>query len=190
MPFPEGGDGFQSEGSKFRKQTSTKITADLKAVVAFYQSELAAADWTENKAAAKIDKTSATLSFTGAAGTLTVQLKAEGDQTAIALISRDEKAAKAAGMLPTAGKSKLIIGNTSESAAVITVSKLDYKLAAGAGAEDPKTGINWELTPAKYTLEIKLPGKAVQSEVMTVGADETWGLMILPTGECLPVQLY
>ena len=29
LPFPEGGEGFQSEGSQFRKQTSKTITADL-----------------------------------------------------------------------------------------------------------------------------------------------------------------
>ena len=66
----------------------------------------------------------------------------------------------------------------------------DYKVAAGAGADDPKTGLNWDVAPGKYTVEVKLPGKAVQSETLTIGADEAWGLMILPTGECLPVQLY
>jgi hypothetical protein len=190
LPFPEGGEGFQSEGSKFRKQTSKTVTADLKAVIDFYRRELASTDWTENKAAARIEKASATLSFTGRSGGLTVQLKSEGDQTAIALISRDAQAAKAAGVLPAPGKARLIIGNGSENAASVTVNKKAYNVAAGAGANDPKTGLNWEVAPGKYTVEIKLPGAAARSETLTIGADEAWGLIILPNGESLPVQLY
>jgi hypothetical protein len=189
LPFPEGGEGFQSESSKFRKQTSKTVTAESKAVIDFYRRELASADWTENKAAAKIDKASAKLSFTGPSGSLIVQLTSQGDQTAIALISRDAQAAKAAGVLPTSGKARLLIGNGAERAAVVAVNKRDYNIAAGAGANDPKTGLNWEVAPGKYTIEIKLPGEAVRSEELTIGADEAWGVIILPTG-ALPVQLY
>lgn len=190
LPFPEGGEGFQSEGSKFRKETSKTITADLKAVVDFYRRELAPPAWTENKAAAKVEQTSATLSFTGPSGALLVRLKAEGNRTTIALISRDAGAARAAGVLPAPGKSRLLIGNASENAAAITVNKQNYNLAVGAGAEDPKTGLNWEVAPGKYTVEVKLPGQAPQSETLTIGADEAWGLVVLPNGGCLPMQLY
>jgi hypothetical protein len=190
LPFPEGGDGVQSEGSKFRKQTSKTIAADLKAVIDFYQRDVVSADWAENKAAAKIDKTSATMSFTTPSGIVIVRLKSEGTKTAITLVTRDAEAAKAAGVLPATGKSRLIIGNTSDDAAVLTISKREYKLAAGAGAQDPKTGLNWDVAPGKYPIEVKLPGKGAQSEVLTIGLDEAWGLMILPTGDCLPVQLY
>lgn len=190
LPFPEGGEGYQSEGSNFRKQTSKKVPADLKAVIAFYQQELTSGGWTEDKSKAKVGKTEATMSFTGPMGGLLVQLKSQGDQTAITLTSRDAEAAKAAGLLPGAGKSRLIIGNTSEQAAVVAVNKTDYDLAAGAGGEDPKTGLNWEVAPGKFTVEVKFPGQKAQTEVLTIGADEAWGVMILPNGKCLPVQLY
>lgn len=190
LPFPEGGEGFQSEGSKFRRQLSKKVTADLTAVIDFYKRELPLVNWKEDKAAAKIEKTSATLSFTRPSGAISVRLKAEGNQTAITLVLRDSEAAKAAGVLPASGKSRLIIGNGSESAAVDTVNKREYKLAAGAGATDPKTGLNWDLAPGKYAVEIKIAGKPAQSETLTIGVNEAWGLMIIPTGECLPVQLY
>src|SRR5262249_48842168 len=137
-----------------------------------------------------VEKTSATLSFTGPSGALVVRLTSEGDRTTITLISRDAGAAKAAGVLPAPGKARLIIGNGSENAAVITVNKQELNLVAGAGAQDPKTGLNWEVPPGKYTVEIKLPGRAVQSETLTIGADEAWGLIILPTGGSLPVQVY
>jgi hypothetical protein len=190
LPFPEGGEGIQSEGSKFRKQTSKTVPAELKAVVDFYRRELAAPDWTENKTAAKVEQAAATLSFTGPSGPLTVQLKSAGSQTEITLISRDAQAAKAAGVLPSPGKGRLIIGNGSDSAAVIAINKRDYNVAAGAGANDPKTGLNWDVAPSKYTIDVKLPGKAVQTEVLIISADEAWGLIVLPDGGCLPLQLY
>lgn len=190
LPFPEGGDGYQSEGSPFRKQTSKTITAELKAVVDFYRRELASPNWTENKAAAKIDKASATLSFSGASGSLTVQLKSTGGQTAITLFSRDAQAAKAAGILPASGKAKLIIGNQTENPVTFAVNQKDYNIGALAGAKDPNTGLNWDVAPGKYVIEIKVPGEANASETLTIGADEAWGVVILPTGGCLPVQLY
>lgn len=190
LPFPEGGEGFQSEGSQFRKQTTKTIAADLKSVVDFYRRELASPNWTENKSAAKLEKTSATLSFTGPSGGLEVRLKSAGDQTSITLVSRDAQAAKQAGIFPPSGKGRLLIGNVSENAVAISINKKDYNIAAKAGADDPKTGMNWEVAPGKYAVEIKLPGQAVKSETLMIGADEAWGLMILPTGDCLPVQLY
>ena len=149
LPFPEGGEGFQSEGSQFRKQTSKTITADLKSVVDFYRRELASPDWTENKLAAKVEKASASLSFTGPSGGLEVQLKSAGDQTTIRLVSRDAQAAKQAGIFPPPGKGRLMIGNVSDNAITIAINKKDYNIAAKAGANDPKTGLNWEVAPGK-----------------------------------------
>lgn len=190
LPFPEGGEGFQTEGSKFRKQTNKTISASLQAVVDFYRRELAAPNWTENKEAAKIDKTAATMYFTGAEGQLNVQLKVEGDKVNIALVSRDAEGAKAAGVLPSKGKGRLLVGNASEKAAAVTINKSAYNVAAGAGAEDPKTGLNFEVATGKYVVEVKLPDQASHSETLTVEADETWGIVILPTGDCLPIQIY
>jgi hypothetical protein len=190
LPFPEGGDGFQSEGGRFRKRTTKTVAADLKAVMEFYRRELAGPEWTESQEAARLEATSATLSFTSRSGAVTVQLQSEGKHTAITLISRDTPAARAAGVLPAPGKARLMIGNGSDNAAAISVNKRDYNIAAGAGAKDPKTGLNWEVVPGKYTIEIKRPGQPVQSELLTIGADEAWGVIILPTGEGLPVHLY
>jgi hypothetical protein len=121
---------------------------------------------------------------------LIVQLTASGKETAITLASRDAAAAKAAGLLPSAGKGRMVIGNADDKAVTVIVNKRDYKVAAGAGADDPKTGINWEVAPGKYTVEIKLPGGKGQTETVTIGAGETWGVMILPTGAPLAIQVY
>ncbi len=190
LPFPEGGEGFQTEGSKFRKQTSKAIRASLQAVVDFFRRELAPPNWTENKQAAKTDRTTAMLSFAGSEGQLLVQLKSDRDKVNITLVTRDAVGAKAAGVWPSQGKGRLLVGNASEKAAAVTINKKAYKVAAGAGADDPKTGLNSEITPGKYVVEIKLPGQAGHTETLNVAADETWGVVILPTGDCLPMQIY
>jgi hypothetical protein len=193
LPIPEGHEGMQSEGSRFRKQANTKVVAELSRVVDFYRRELASGewgDWKENAADAKVEQRSARLAFNGPAGNLTVKLESEGSEVAITLVSRDAQAAKAAGLLPAAGKSRLLVGNASEQAAVITINKQDYKVAAGAGAEDPKTGLNWEVAPGNYTVEMKPPGEPVQSEKLQLGPNETWGVIIGESGGYLAVQLY
>lgn len=190
LPIPEGYKDLNQEGSKFRKQTNASVTAELNAVIDFYRRELASDDWKENAADTKIEKQTAKLAFTGPTGSLTVQLKAEDKQTAITLVSRDAQAAKAAGLLPSPGKGRLIVANDSQKAVVVTINKRDYNVAAGAGAKDPKTGQNWDVAPGKYTVEIKLAGEEVQTEKLTIGADETWGVIIAPTGGYLAVQLY
>jgi len=107
-----------------------------------------------------------------------VQLTADGQEAAITLVSRDAQAAKAAGLLPAPGKARLVIGNASEKTSVVTVNKQEYKVADGAGAEDPKTGLNREVTPGNYIVEIKPTGEPVQAEKLKLGADEVWGVII------------
>jgi len=193
LPIPEGHKGMQSEGSRFRKQTSTTVVAELKAVVDFYRRELGAEEWgqwKENTSEAKIEQQTARLTFSRPTGSLVVQLKADGKEAAITLVSRDSQAVKAAGLLPASGKARLVVGNASGRPAVIIINKKEFKITAGAGAEDPKTGVTWELTPGNYTVEIKPSGEPVQSETLKLGADETWGVIIVPTGGYLATQLY
>lgn len=191
LPIPEGYMGIQSEGSRFRTQTNTTVVAELKAIVDFYRRELASgewADWKENAADAEVEQQAAKLAFSGPTRNLFVQLKADGQETAITLVSRDAQAAKVAGMLPASGKARLVIGNASEKAVVITINNQEYKIAAGA--KDSKTRMNWEVAPGNYTVEFKLPGEQVQSEKLKLGADETWGVIIDASRGYLATQLY
>ena len=193
LPVPVGYKGMQSEGSRFRSQATTTVAAELGAVVAFYRAELPSENWgawKENVAEAKVAKQSAELTFNTSTGSLIVQLKADGGETAITLVSRNAKAAEAAGLLPSAGKARLVIGNISTNAAVININKQEYNVAAGVGAEDPKTGINWEVAPGNFSLEIKPVGEPVQSEKLKIGAGEIWGVIIGPSGGFIAMQLY
>jgi hypothetical protein len=193
LPIPEGHEGMQSEGSRFRKQGNTTVVAELSQVVDFYRRELPSGEWgewKENATDAKVEQQSARLAFNGPTGSLIVQLEGEDEKVAITLVSRDAKAAKEAGLLPAAGKSRLLVGNASEKEAVITINKQEDKVAAGAGARDPKTGLNWEVAPGNYTVEMKPSGEPVQSEKLQLGPDETWGVIIDESGGYLAIQLY
>ncbi len=193
LPVPEGHEGMHSQGSPFRKQTTTTVVAELSAVVDFYRSEMVSGEWgqwKENTAEAKVEQRTAKLAFTGPTGSLNVQLEANGKQAAITLVSRDSQAAKAAGLLPASGKARLFVANESARAAVITINKREYTIAAGAGANDPKTGFNWEVLPGNFTVEVKPAGGQVQSETLELGADETWGVIVNESGGYLTIQIY
>ena len=193
LPIPEGHQGMQSEGSRFRKQTSTTVAAELSQVVDFYRRELSSeawGEWKENAADATVEKQSAKFAYNGPTGSLTVQLKADGQEVAITLVTRDAQAAKAAGLLPSPGKARLLIANASDKEAVITINNREYKVAAGRGAEDPKTGLNWEVPTGSYTVVIRPPGQDVQSEQLKLGSDETWGVVVDPSGGYLAHQIY
>ncbi|QEF99061.1 hypothetical protein Mal15_31200 [Stieleria maiorica] len=193
LPVPQGHEGIQAEGSPFRKVIQTTVAADLDAVVDFYRRQLGSGQWgkwDETVADAKIDRQSASLTFTGPGGGLTVQLAGKGDETAITMVSRDAQAAKAAGLWPTPGKARLFIANDTASPAVLTINRRDYTIAAGAGARDPKTGINWEVAPGNYTIELKTTGGSGQSEKLKIQAGTTTGVIVTSSGAFMKVDLY
>ena len=92
-------------------------------------------------------------------------------------------------MLPAPGEARLIIVNGSEEMAVLTINKREYKIAAGAGADDPQTAINWGVKPGNYTVKFEPPGEQGESVKLTLRADETWGVIINPAGGFAAVQL-
>ena len=59
---------------------------------------------------------------------------------------------------------------------------------AGVGMKGPDGPIV-ELAPGKYKFSIKTAGKPPSNDEITVGADETWGVMIGPGG-ALPLRVY
>ncbi|WP_145389074.1 hypothetical protein [Stieleria neptunia] len=193
LPVPQGHEGFHAEGSPFRKVIQTTVAAKLDAVVDFYRRQLASGQWgkwDETVADTKIDRQSARLTFTGPTGGLSVQLVGKGNETAITLVSRDAQAAKAAGLWPAPGKARLFIANETASPAVLTINRRDYTIAAGAGGRDPKTGINWEVAPGNYTIEIIPPRGQVQSEKIKIQPDTTIGVIITDSGNFMTMELY
>jgi hypothetical protein len=169
------------------------VAAELKAVVDFYRYEMTTGEWGQWKEVAgdaKVESKTARLGFSGPAGSLIVNLRSDGKEVAITLASRDAQAARAAGLSPAPGKARLIVGNASGKDAVITINNREYRIAAGAGEKDPKTGINWDVAPGVFKVEIKQAGDKPQSEELKIGPDEIWGVIIGPTGSFLATQVY
>jgi hypothetical protein len=95
------------------------------------------------------------------------------------------------------GRVRLLLGNSTNEEAVITINEQTIKLAARAElTDDPATGrkspesqeIN--LPPGKYKVSLKIASGAAQNREFEVAADETWGLVAGPAGVPLPLHLY
>ena len=142
---------------------------ELRKVEEFYRAEAKAQNW-QVDTNAKVEKKSGdkttrgvVLSFRSSAGPITVILKPKGQETSIHITSRNEAKSKKDGILPEAGKARLVMANAHTQDVVITIGKTDYKLKAGRGAKDLKTALNHSIVPGKYSLTIKIPGERPQT---------------------------
>jgi len=190
VPFPVTTSNRSSSNSRYRKSVEAVVPADLPAVVKFYRKELASRGWKEDVKAAKLTPESALLTFTGTEGGMTVRLSRKDNDVAVNLASRDPAKAKAAGILPQPNRARLVLGNAGDRNAVVVINGQEYKVAAGTGAKDPKDGTSLNVLPGKYSFTIKSPGQPDATEDLNVSADETWGVIVLPTGGHFADQLY
>jgi hypothetical protein len=190
LPIPDNNSNRSSQGSKYRKSIQTTVPAELKAVLEFYRRELGSRGWKEDSKAAAVEPEQAKLSFTGDDGELSVQLERQGKSVAINLTVRYTARAKADGLLPKPNQARLILGNISEKDVVIQVNKKEHKVAAGAGAKDPKDGIIVDLPPGKCTVTVKVRGKPDDTQELNLEPATTWGVVVLPTDESLIDQLF
>jgi hypothetical protein len=190
LPFPDNKTSRFSTTTPFRKTVTVVVPSTIEAVIKFYQRELAKRGWKENVAATKVSAEEATLSFSGTGGILNVKLtRKEGDVTAL-LATRNAAKAKADGILPQANRGRLILGNASNQNIVLTINGQKYNLAAGKGGKDPKDGTTLHVLPGKYEVTIQVPGQADQKEELKIAIDETWGVIVIPTGGLFADQLY
>jgi hypothetical protein len=93
---------------------------------------------------------------------------------------------------------RLLLGNTRDEAAIITINGQTVTLAARAGdsltdhagsVRKSPDSQEINLPPGKYKVTSKIAGGAAQNREFEVAADETWGLQVGPAGVPLPVQL-
>ena len=190
IPYPVVSGDHSSTGSRYRKSATVSIPAELPAIVKFYRRELATRGWKETAQAAKITRETADLTFTGPEGVMTVKLaKGESDVT-LNLASRSPAKAKAAGVLPQANRGRLILGNAADKECTVVVNGKPYMVAAGRGAKEPTDGISLHVLPGTYNCVIKVAGQPDQTEPVTVALDETWGVIVVPTGGFFAAQLY
>jgi hypothetical protein len=185
IPFPEGVENVRREGSKFRKTYSAEVGKPLNEVSAFYRQELAAKGW---KPAA--DSASGTMRFRNDTMDVTVDLKEERGKTTVEVLTRDIALARREGILPEPGKGRLVLGNANNVAVNFSVNGANYSLKPGQGAKDYKQALNYSVAPGTYTVILKTPGQRPKTEKIKLTEGSAWGVIAVPGGGYLPVQLY
>jgi hypothetical protein len=177
--------------SPFRRELQASVPAELGAVLAFYRSELAKREWKETAQGAVTKPDRVLLAFSSPEGPAVLKLGRQGGETTVDLALKIPAAAAKAGMLPAPGQVKLMFGNMGDAEAAITINAKTIKIAAGVGGPKTPNGPTLELPPGKYKYSLQIAGRPVRTSELTVGADDTWGLMVAPGGAAvMPLQVY
>ncbi|CAN7628597.1 hypothetical protein LJR220_005832 [Bradyrhizobium sp. LjRoot220] len=174
----------------YRRQLDASIPAELSTVLAFYRSELRKRGWKELAARAVVQADRVELAFTSPDGPALLKLGRSNDETSVILAQKYPAVAAKADFVPKPGQAKLMLGNVGESEAAVTINKQTIKLAAGAGGlQSPRPPV-LELPPGKYRYSMKVAGRPARNDTIEVTADDGWGLIILPSGEAMSMQMY
>ena len=168
----------------------SSIPAELNAVLAFYRSELGKRGWKESQERAVVKPDQVQLAFSAPDGPAMLKLGRRNGETSVNLAQKYPAAAAKADVIPKPGLARLLFGNIGTSEAILTVNKQTIKVAAGAGGPQSPRGPALDLPPGKYPYSVKVAGRPARNDTVEVTADDTWGLMIAPSGEVLPLQMY
>ena len=197
LPLPAGWNLMTAKSSSLIRSGHVETPLDLAAVTSFYRAALGQRGWTENGGAViASDRTEIT--FTTSDGPATLRLTRQDNRT-IADLSLRKPAKATAGIPPKPGQVRLMLGNHTDEAAIVTVDEQTLTLAAHAGerltytddAAKESSGIpKIDLPPGKHMVTLRVEGGQLQSRELEVAANETWGLLVGPNGTPLPMRLY
>lgn len=188
FPIPSNNTGYEAQNTNFRKQAVATIPASLTAVIEFYRSELPGYEWQEIADEAQIDGQAARLVFQGTTGRLDMRAETAGSAVRVELATKDEAAARRAGILPEPGTARIIVGNMTDSPASMTVGGKSASLKPNEGKNKPD-GPSFSLAPGDYRLEAKVGAGGSVVEQIQVGPDETWAVLLSEEG-ILPLRMY
>jgi hypothetical protein len=174
----------------FRRELEANVPAELNSVLAFYRSELTKRGWKEAAEHAVVKADQVQLAFTSPEGSAVLKLGRQNGETTIDLAQKNPAAAAKADVMPKPGLAKLMFGNMGGGEATVTINKQTIRIAAGAGGPQSPKGPTLELPPGKYRYSLKVAGGPGRSNQIEIAADDTWGLMIAPNGEVMPLQMY
>jgi hypothetical protein len=130
------------------------------------------------------------LAFISPQGPAVLKLGRANDETSVNLVQKNPDAATKADIMPKAGQAKLLLGNMGNQEAVLTINKQTIKIAAGAGGPQSPKGPMLDLPPGKYQYALRVPGRPTRSDTIAIAAGDAWGLLVAPTGDVLPLQMY
>jgi hypothetical protein len=174
----------------FRRELEASVPAELNTVLAFYRSELGKRGWQETAEGAVVKPDQAQLAFTSPDGPATLKLGRKNGETSVNLAQKYPAAAAKADVVPKPGQSKLLFGNIGKSDAMVSINKQTIKIAAGAGGPQSPRPPMIDLPPGKYQYALKIAGGPARNNQIEIGAGDTWGVMIGPGGDVLPLQMY
>jgi len=174
-----------------RRELNASIPAELGSVLAFYRNELGKRGWKESTERAIVKPDRVQLAFASPDGPATLKLGRSHNETSVILAQKIPAAAAKGDVMPKPGQARLMFVNVGDSEAALTINKQTIKIAAGAGGPHAK-GPTLDLPPGKYQYSVKVAGRATgtgNSEI-EIAAGDTWGLMVAPGGEVMPLQVY
>jgi hypothetical protein len=174
----------------FRRELEASVPAELNTVLAFYRSELGKRGWQETAEGAIVKPDQAQLAFTSPDGPATLKLGRKNGETSINLAQKYPAAAAKADVVPKPGQSKLMFGNIGKSDATVSINKQTIKIVAGAGGPQSPRPPMIDLAPGKYQYALRIAGGPARNNQIEIGAGDTWGVMIGPGGDVLPLQMY
>jgi hypothetical protein len=174
----------------FRRELEASVPATLNSVLVFYRSELGKRGWLETAEGAMVKPDQVQLAFTSPDGPATLKLGRSKGETSINLTQKYPAAAAKADVVPKPGQSKLMFGNIGKSDATVSINKQMIRIAAGAGGPQSPRPPMIDLPPGKYRYALKIAGGPARNNQIEIGAGDTWGLMIGPGGDVLPLQMY
>ena len=181
---------FPGSDQSFRTELEASIPAELGEVLVFYRTELTKRGWQEKTDGATVTAERAELAFTSPQGPAVLKLGRARDETTVSLMQRNPQAAAKADIMPKAGQARLMLGNMGPKEASLTINNQTVKIAAGAGGPQSPKGPMLDLPPGKYQYALRLPGRPARTETLTVAAGDAWGLLVGPSGDVLPLQMY
>lgn len=196
LPLPAGWGLITANNSPFIRSAHVELPLDLETVLGFYRAALTKNGWTENDGAA-VGADRAAIAFTTSDGPASLRLIRQDGRT-IADLSLHKSRVATAGILPKPEQGRLMLGNKTDDAAVVTVNGRTIKLAARAGehlansddaAGELPDSQKIDLSPGKYKVTLTMDGSEARSREFEVAANETWGLLV-ENGVLLPVRLY
>ena len=130
------------------------------------------------------------LAFTSPDGPATLKLSRGKDETSINLAQMYPAAAAKADVVPKPGQSKLMFGDMGNERRRSLINKQTIKIAAGAGGPQSPKPPMLDLPPGKYQYALRIAGGPVRNNQIEIAAGDTWGVMIGPGGDVLPLQMY
>ncbi len=173
-----------------RRELEASIPAELNNVLGFYRTELGKLGWKEATEGAFVKPDQVQLAFVSPDGPAMLKLGRSKDETSVNLAQKYPDVAAKADFVPKPGQAKLVFGNLGGGEATVSINKQTIKIASGVGGPQSPKPPMLDLPPGKYPYTLKVAGGPARNGQIEIAADDTWGLMVAPNGEVLPLHMY